>query len=88
MNAAGFGSAQQTVLPSEIVTAVEDCGFFESIPLWGGDAYWRAFYHGAVIHSDYVGVRQVFQALPIHRHCVRSAFHLCRLTEPECGNAV
>lgn len=34
MNAAGFGSAQQTVLPSEIVTAVEDCGFFESIPLW------------------------------------------------------
>ena len=26
--------AQQTVLPQEIVTAVEDCGFFESIPLW------------------------------------------------------
>ena len=34
MNAAGFGTAQQTVLPSDIVTAVEDCGFFESIPLW------------------------------------------------------
>ena len=34
MTAAGFGSAQQTVLPQEIVTAVEDCGFFESIPLW------------------------------------------------------
>ena len=34
MSAAGFGTAQQTVLPSEIVTAVEDCGFFESIPLW------------------------------------------------------
>ena len=34
MNAAGFGTAQQTVLPSEIVTAVENCGFFESIPLW------------------------------------------------------
>jgi len=34
MNAAGFGTAQQTVLPQEIVTAVEDCGFFESIPLW------------------------------------------------------
>ena len=34
MGAAGFGSAQQTVLPQEIVTAVEDCGFFESIPLW------------------------------------------------------
>lgn len=34
MNAAGFGSATDTVLPQEIVTAVEDCGFFESIPLW------------------------------------------------------
>ena len=26
--------AQQTVLPQEIVDAVESCGFFESIPLW------------------------------------------------------
>ena len=34
MNAVGFGSPQATVLPQEIVTAVEDCGFFESIPLW------------------------------------------------------
>ena len=34
MNTADFGTAQQTVLPQEIVTAVEDCGFFESIPLW------------------------------------------------------
>lgn len=34
MNAAGVGAVQQTVLPSEIVAAVEDCGFFESIPLW------------------------------------------------------
>ncbi|MBQ3802549.1 MAG: hypothetical protein II845_02510 [Oscillospiraceae bacterium] len=34
MSSAGFGAAQQTVLPSEIVNAVEECGFFESIPLW------------------------------------------------------
>ena len=34
MNAAGFGAPTTTVLPSEIVTAIEDCGFFESIPLW------------------------------------------------------
>ena len=34
MNSAGFGSPQATILPTEIVTAVEDCGFFESIPLW------------------------------------------------------
>ena len=34
MNSAGFGSSATTVLPAEIVTAIEDCGFFESIPLW------------------------------------------------------
>ena len=34
MSAAGFGSPQQAVLPTEIIAAVEDCGFFESIPLW------------------------------------------------------
>ncbi len=34
MNAAGLGSPQTSVLPGEIVTAIEDCGFLESIPLW------------------------------------------------------
>ena len=34
MSAAGFSAAQIAVLPEEIITAVEDCGFFESIPLW------------------------------------------------------
>ena len=34
MNASGIGSATKTTLPSEMVTAIEDCGFFESIPLW------------------------------------------------------
>ena len=43
MNAAGFGAAQETVLPAEIVTAVENCGFFESIPLWAVTVYGRFF---------------------------------------------
>ena len=34
MKTAGFGSTEDTVLPDEIIEAVEDCGFFESIPLW------------------------------------------------------
>ena len=34
MNASGIGSATKTTLPNEMVTAIEDCGFFESIPLW------------------------------------------------------
>ena len=34
MQTAGFGSTEDTVLPDEIIEAVEDCGFFERIPLW------------------------------------------------------
>lgn len=34
MNSAGLGAIQDTILPSEIVTAIEECTFFESIPLW------------------------------------------------------
>ena len=33
MGAAGFGAPQETVLPNTIINAIEDCGFFESIPL-------------------------------------------------------
>ena len=34
MTSSGFGDPQQTVLPEEMITAIEDCGFWESIPLW------------------------------------------------------
>ncbi len=34
MNATDFGGATQTVLPQEMVSAIEDVGFFDSIPLW------------------------------------------------------
>ena len=48
MNAAGFGTAAQTVLPQEIVTAVENCG------------YRRSVHYGAVVHYDNVGLRTIF----------------------------
>ncbi|HIT89154.1 MAG TPA: hypothetical protein IAC41_01875 [Candidatus Merdenecus merdavium] len=34
MKAAGFGVPNKTTLPAEMITTIEDCGFFESIPLW------------------------------------------------------
>ena len=34
MTSSGFGTPNQTTLPSEMVTTIESCGFFESIPLW------------------------------------------------------
>ena len=34
MQTSGITGAQKTTLPQEMITAIEDCGFFESIPLW------------------------------------------------------
>lgn len=34
MNSTGLGANSDTTLPDEMVTAIEECGFFESIPLW------------------------------------------------------
>ena len=34
LSAGGIGGAQATVLPQEVITACEDTGFWESIPLW------------------------------------------------------
>ena len=34
MSSAGMFSTNQAALPVEMITAIEDCGFFESIPLW------------------------------------------------------
>ena len=34
MTSAGLGSQGQSTLPSEMIPAIEECGFFESIPLW------------------------------------------------------
>ena len=34
MKMAGLGKVGKTILPKEMIKAIEDCGFFESIPLW------------------------------------------------------
>ena len=34
MSAAGFSAPRRVTLPSSMITTIEDCGFFESIPLW------------------------------------------------------
>ena len=34
MAASGLSAVSQAVLPDSIVTAIEDCGFWESVPLW------------------------------------------------------
>ena len=34
MTAVGFDMVTQTTLPEEMIDTIENCGFFESIPLW------------------------------------------------------
>ena len=34
MTTVGVGTATNTTIPKEIIDAVDDCGFLESIPLW------------------------------------------------------
>jgi len=34
MKSSGIGRVNKTVLPQKMIDAIEDCGFFESIPLW------------------------------------------------------
>jgi len=34
MRSAGLARSDELLLPDELVTAIEECGFFESIPLW------------------------------------------------------
>lgn len=34
MNAAGFGTPEAVTMPADLVTIIEDMGFFESIPVW------------------------------------------------------
>ncbi len=34
MTTSGLGAASKTLLPEDMIQAIEDCGFFESIPLW------------------------------------------------------
>ena len=34
MSASGIGGSMATILPNDIIDAIENCGFWESIPLW------------------------------------------------------
>lgn len=83
MQAAGFGQPQSAVLPSEIVSAIEDCGFFESIPLWavtliGGLFIWVLSFQ--MILSVYGRFFKMYMYTAIAPH---PAFRLCRRTHPE-----
>lgn len=53
MNTTGFGGTNQTVLPNEIISAVEACNFFESIPLWAVAFIRKSIYNSIIICNDF-----------------------------------
>lgn len=52
MDTAGLGEATQTTLPQEMITAIESCGFFESIPLWAVTLIRRTCSNNSIIYYD------------------------------------
>lgn len=52
MDTAGLGEATQTTLPQEMITAIESCGFFESIPLWAVTLIRRTYSNNSIIYYD------------------------------------
>ena len=52
MDTAGLGEAIQTTLPEEMITAIESCGFFESIPLWAVTLIRRTCSNNSIIYYD------------------------------------
>mgnify|MGYP007115711588 CR=1 FL=1 len=75
MKASGIGSFDKITLPKEMVSAIEDCGFFESIPLWADR---EPFHNGAVIHHNHECVCEVFQDIYVYRYSTSTACGFCR----------
>ena len=53
MTSSGFGGTTQTILPNELISAVESCGFFESIPLWAVTLIRRFNSYCTVFYNDF-----------------------------------
>ena len=92
MTAAGFGSAAQTVLPAEIVTAIESCGFFESIPLWAVTLIGGLF----ITVLSFIMIMSVYgrffrlylavlPAVSLYRYRPCPSLGFCGRTDAECG---
>lgn len=65
MQTAGLGGATQTVLPQEMITAIESCGFFESIPLWAVTLIRRTFSNSIIIYYDFICIWKIFQNISL-----------------------
>ena len=60
MQTAGLGNATQTTLPQEMISTIEACGFFESIPLWAVTLIRWTSYYSFIIYYDFDCIWKIF----------------------------
>ena len=85
MNATGFGAPSSTVLPAEIVTAIEDCNFWESIPLWAVTLIGRLVIWVLSLCDDFERLWTLFKMYMYAALAPHPLVYLCRGTQPKCG---
>lgn len=60
MNTVGLDNVTNTTLPQEMVTAIEKCGFVESVPLWAVTLIRRLIYNDIIFYYDTYSVWTIF----------------------------
>ena len=84
MTSGGLGAAQQTILPQEIVNAVENSDFWDQIPLWAVTLIGSLF----IVILSFIMIMTVygrfFQIVPLYSDCPSSSFNICRRTYAAC----
>ena len=84
MTSSGITKTGKTTLPKEMIKAIEDCGFFESIPLWAITLI-EPVHNSAFFHHYSYGIRQVLQDLYVHGYSTDTTFHFRRAADAERG---
>lgn len=81
IKSAGFDKMGKTKLPEEIVTAVEDCGFLESI--MGCYIDWKPVHYHTKFCDDTDCIWAFFSAVSLYSHSTDTIVILCRRTDAE-----
>lgn len=83
IKSAGFDKMGKTKLPEEIVTAVEDCGFLESIPLWAVTLIGSLFITILRFVMILTVYGRFFSAVSLYSYSTDTIVILCRRTDAE-----
>lgn len=84
MKAVGVGTATGTTLPEEIVEAVQNCGFLESIPLWAVTLIGGLFITILSFIMILTVYGRFFQTVYVHSHFTDSTIDIGRRNDTEC----